>query len=248
MIKKHILTGLTILVAASLLMAGCSGQEASPTTASTIDANAIYTQAAQTVQAGQTLTQAAKPPTKAATEPVAAPTFTMDPAMAAGLTATANAVLQPGAAGTATPTGQAGVGGPTATQGVKITPLVLPTATKAAVQPPAATGDKCEWVSNNPADNANLTKSSLFDATIKVKNVGTTTWNTRYALRYYAGERMGVPSDFYVQREVKPNEVYTFLFEMKTPDTTGKKEVIIVIQNPDGRNLCFINLPYQITD
>lgn len=236
MIKKHILTGLTILVAVSVLITSCSGQEASPTTAPTIDTSVIFTQAAQTVQAEQAMTQAAKPPTQSPTEPAAAPTFTMDPVMATGLTATANAVLQPGAQS------------PTATLDVKTTPLVLPTATKAVVKPAASTGDKCEWVSNSPSDNTSLTKSSIFDASIKVKNTGTTTWDTQYALRYYAGERMKVPSDFYIQREVPPNDTYTFLFEMETPSSTGKKEVLIVIQNADGQNMCFINLPYTITD
>jgi hypothetical protein len=243
--KKIILAGL-ILVAVSLLITACSGQKATPTAAPTIDANLIYTQAAQTVQAGQALTQAAKPPTQTPTQPEA-PTFTMDPNMAAGLTATADAVLKAGGTvATATPTGQAGVLVPTATGA--ITPLVLPTNTKAAALPPINSADKCEWVSNVPSDNTKLTKNSSFDETIKVKNSGTSTWDKTYALRYFAGERMSAPSDFYVQRAVKPNEVYAFQFEMKTPDSLGKKEVILVIQNPDGRTMCVINLPYEIID
>ena len=245
MINKHIHTGLLILVAASLLMAACSTPQATPSAAPTVDANAIYTQAAQTVQAGQAQTQAAKPPTQAPTQAAATPTVTMDPNMAAGLTATAKAVLGPGAASGPTATLQPGA--PTPTQG-KITPLVLPTATKAVVQPPASTGDKCEWVFNSPADNTSIPRNSSFDASIRVKNIGTTTWDNRYALRYYAGDKMGAPSDFVVQHAVKPNEAYDFNFPMKAPDSTGKKEVLLVVQNPDGRNMCFINMPLNITD
>jgi hypothetical protein len=244
--KKIHLAGL-ILVAVSLFATACSGAKATPTAAPTIDTNLIFTQAAQTVQAGQALTQAVKPPTQTAvpTQPIA-PTFTMDPTMGAALTATADAVLKAGGSvPTATP---GGILIPTATLGSGITPVVLPTATKAAGLPPTTSGDKCEWVSNVPSDNTKLTKSSSFDVTIKVKNSGTTTWTSKYALRYYAGERMGVPSDYYIQNDVKPNEVYAFQFEMKTPSSTGKKEVLIVIQNADGRNMCFINLPYEITD
>jgi hypothetical protein len=238
--KKIHLTGL-FLVAVTMLVTACSGPQTTPTTAPTIDAKLIYTQAAQTVQAGQALTQAAKPPTVTPTQAMP-PTATMDAAMAQGLTATAEAVLKAGGA-TATPTGQAGVTIPTATLAAGI----IPTATKSnAALPPIA--DKCEWVSNSPSDNTKLTKNSAFDAVIKVKNSGTTTWNTKYAMRYYAGERMAVPSDYFIQKEVKPNEVYTFQFEMKTPSSTGKKEVLIVIQNPDGRNMCFINLPFEIVD
>lgn len=234
MIKKHILAGLSLLVSLSLLLSACSAPQTSPEAAPTVDANAIYTQAAQTVEASQAKTKAAEPTAAPTNTPE--PTFTMDPAIAAGLTATANAVLQPGTdagAGTATPT-------------ATIVSLSLPTATQAL--PAQPTGDKCEWVSNSPADNTNIPKNASFDTTIRVKNSGTTTWNKRYALRYYAGDRMGAPSDFYVQREVKPNETYDFQFEMKAPDSTGKKEVLLVVQNPDGRNMCFINIPLNITE
>lgn len=229
MTKKHILAGLSLLVSLSLLLSACSTPQATPEAAPTIDANAIYTQAAQTVQAGQAQTQAVQPTVPPTNTP--APTFTMDPAIASGLTATANAVLQPGTAA------------PTATVG---SVLSLPTATQAL--PAGPTGDKCEWVSNSPADNTEIPKNASFDTTIRVRNSGTTTWNTRYALRFYAGDRMGAPSDFYVQRAVAPNETYDFLFEMKAPDSTGKKEVLLVVQNPEGRNMCFINIPLTIKD
>jgi hypothetical protein len=239
--KKKLFAWLTILAATSLLMVACSAQE-QPTAAPTIDANLIYTQAAQTVQAEIDQTEAAKP--VETSTPTPAPTFTMDPNTAAGLTATAKAVLQPGAA---TPTGQAQS---VATATGQATPLVLPTATPGVIvqKTQAPTGDKCEWVANSPADNSSIPINASFDAVIKVKNSGTTTWDQRYALRYYAGERMGVPSDYFVTREVKPNETFEFAFPMKAPGTTGDKEVLMVIQNPDARNMCFINLPLKITE
>jgi hypothetical protein len=237
MIKKYILTGLSLLMAASLLLAACSAPQ--PTTESpVVDANAIYTQAAETVQAGMAMTEAARP---TATEtPIPEPTSTIDPVVSELLTATADAALQPPGdttAATATPEGQ--------------NPVVVPTATVAVVvqqpQQPAS-GDKCEWVSNTPVDNARIPKNASFDTTIRVKNTGTTTWDKRYSLRYYAGDRMGVPSDFYVVGEVKPGAVYDFIFPMKAPDAIGKKEVIIVISNAEGVNMCPINLPLEITE
>jgi len=235
--KKTILAVLSILIASSFITA-CTAQPTTTTEAPTIDANVIYTQAAQTVAAGQAMTQAAQPPTPTAT--VAEATATMDPNIATALTATANAVLQPGAGDTTAPT---------ATLAANTTPLVLPTATKAVVdQLPANTGDKCEWVSNNPADNTKIPKSASFDTTIRVKNSGTTTWGTKYVLRFFAGDRMGAPSDFYVQGEVKPNQTYDFVFPMTAPSTTGKKEILFVVQNAEGRNMCFINIPLEIID
>lgn len=241
MFNKHKLAGLSLLVVSSLLWTACAAQPTATPAAATVDANAIYTQAAQTVEAGQAMTQAAKPAT--ATPTAVEATATMEPNVAAGLTATANAVLSPSndAALTATPT---------VTLAANVTPVILPSATKAAVvqQPPASTGDKCEWVSNSPADNTKIPKNASFDTAIRIKNSGTTTWGPTYALRFYAGERMGAPTDYFIQESVKPNMTYDFLFPMKAPDSTGKKEVLLVVQNPEGRNMCFINIPLEITE
>jgi len=240
MIKKYTLAGLSLLVSFSLLLSACSPQQATPEAAPTVDANAIYTQAAETVQAGQALTQAAAP-TAAPTNTIE-PTFTMDPAMEEALRATQAAAVQPG--------GETGDEAPEPGQDLAIptaTGFVLATATRAPL-PQQPTGDKCEWVSNTPADNTQIPKNASFDTTIRVKNSGTTTWNSRYALRYFAGDRMGAPSDFFVQGEVAPNATYDFIFGMKAPDSTGKKEVLLVVQNPDGLSMCFINIPLEITE
>lgn len=237
--RKPIMCGFCFLVAVSLLISACSPQKNAATEVPTIDTNIIYTQAAETVQAGQALTEAAKPPTQTPTE-ASEPTATMDPAISTGLTATANAVLVPG-------DNQTGLA--TATPESNITPLVIPTATKGAVvQPPPASDDLCEWVKNSPPDGAEIPKNASFDALIRVKNTGKTTWDSKYALRYFGGDRMGVPSDFYVQGEVKPNATYDFNFTMKAPDSTGKKEVLMVVQNSEGRNMCFVNIPLEITN
>lgn len=242
--RKSILAGLSLVICASLLLSACAAQ-ATPTASNTVDPNMIYTEAAQTVAAGQAMTEAARP-TEAATATLQ-PSATMDSTASVLLTQTSQAAVQPGAATTLTPaeTSQPGVL-VSATPGG--TPLVLATATSASVLPPANTGDKCEWVSNNPADNTQISKNASFDATIRVRNSGTTTWDARYALRYFGGERMGTPTDLQVNREVKPNETYDFVFTMTMPASTGKKEVLLAVQNADGRNLCFINLPYEVID
>ena len=240
MTKKNLLSGLLILLISSMLLGACSPQAAT-TTAATIDPQAIYTQAALTVQAGVQLTKAANPPTSTP-EPTAAPQVvpTMDPNIAAALTSTASAVTQPN--NTTNP-----VGNPTAT----LAALIIPSATKPVVvnQPPAAnTGDKCQWVSNDPADNAMVSKNVKFSTYIKVKNTGTSTWNNTYSLRYFSGERFNAPSDYQVQGSVKPNDSYQFSFELTAPASIGKKELFMVVQAPDGRNLCVINLPLEVTE
>jgi len=246
---KKILVGVSILMISSLLIGACSSATETPA-APTIDPNTIYTQAAQTVQASIAKTDEAQPtPTQEPTE-TPAPTNTVDPTAEAILTSTAESVLPPAgnegqvsADSTQTPEGV--VGGADATP----TTYVLPTATSAAALPPAAsTGEKCEWVANSPQDGTKIQKNNGFDATIVVKNSGTTTWDNRYALRYFAGERMGAPTDYFVQSEVKPGEMYKFIFPMTAPSSTGNKEVLFVVQSPEGVNMCWINIPLEITD
>jgi len=237
MTKKHTLAGLLILVAGSLFIAACSGQPPA-TTAPTIDANLIYTQAAETVQAGIAQTEASKP-TVAPTQ-TQAPTNTTDPNISIMLTATAQSV-QPGAA-----TATLAPGAPTlaATQA-----LGLPTATKAVVAPPPkATGDKAELAGQTPSDGSNIQKSASFDATIVLKNVGTTTWTTKYALVFYAGDKMGSPTDFQIPHEVKPNETVRLVFEMKASDSVGKKKTIWALRNADGVNFYDMWLEMNVTN
>lgn len=244
--KQHTLAGFCILVLGSMILAACGGQPSAAT--ATPDPNLIVTEAFLTVQAGMAQTQAVLP---TATEtPTVQPTNTMDPTMAAGMTATSQAVTNPllptNTTVALTPAGgtpAAGTTPPAAT-----TPQVVPTATSGAAAPPPAntSGDKCEWVSNSPADNSVLKKNASYDATIVVKNSGTTTWSNKYALRFFGGERMGIPTDFFVQREVKPGENYSFIFTITMPNATGKKEALMVVQNAEGSTMCWINLPIDV--
>jgi hypothetical protein len=238
MIKKHALAGLTLLLAVSLLLGACSAQPPVVPTA-TVDANAIYTQAAATVQAGIAQTEAARPTTAPTQTP--APTNTVvDPTLAAGLTATAKAVLQPPSGPTAT----LAPGMPTATKA-----FALPTATLKVVAPaPAKTGDKAELSGQSPSDGTSIPKSASFDMNIVLKNVGTTTWSTRYALVYYAGDQLGSPNDFNMPHEVKPGETVKLVFPMTTPDSTGKKKIIWAVRNADGVNFYDLWLEINVTD
>ena len=234
MLKNRTLLGLIILVVGSMLFTACSAVPSTPMEP-TVDANVIYTQAAETVQAGIAQTMASQP-TQAPTETVA-PTNTMDPAASLGLTATAQAILQPGVDGTAVPT-------------LALTSSVLiPTATSAVVAPPpAATGDKAELSGQTPTDGTNVQKNATFTNTIVLKNVGTTTWTTKYALAYYAGDRMGSPNDFNMPHEVKPNETVRLVFDMKADSSTGKKKTIWAVRNAEGVNFYDLWLELNVTD
>lgn len=246
MTKKHTLAGLLLLVAGSLIFVACSSPQGTPA-AATLDPNVIYTQAAETVQAGIAQTAAANP----TTPPTAtiAPTNTIDPAIAAALTQTAQAVLQPGAATATLAPGQ-----PTRTLAAGVnTPIVpaatLPVATSAVVAPPPkATGDKAELIAQSPNDGTNIPKSASFDVVLTLKNTGTTTWSTSYTLVYYAGDRMGSPKDFNMPHAVKPGETVKLNFAMKAPSSSGSKKIIWAVQNANAVNFYPLYMELNITD
>jgi hypothetical protein len=215
----------------------------------TMDANLVYTQAAQTVAAGIAGTETARPSRTPSLTPE--PTQTMDPEIAAGLTATIEAASQIAVTATPTVEGQAEPPGGEAQPAQTNTPLVgaaLPTATQAAAAPQPSPDDRCEWVENRPRDNTQIQKNSDFEVTFVIRNTGTSTWNEKYALRYFAGDRMGMPADVFNDQEVKPNQAHSFVFNMKAPDSTGKKETLMVVQNPDGFTMCWFNLPVEIIE
>jgi hypothetical protein len=244
MSKKIMSAGLSLLVAGSLLLAACNSP--TPTPAETLEANAVYTQAVLTVQAGLDQTQAARPPATAT--PEVTPTF--DATIASALTAvaafttTAQVVGQP----TLNTTPEAAAGTPATAATAQITPLVQATTASGGVPPVAASGDKADWMANFPADGTKITKNASWDQRVTIKNVGTTTWNSTYAMRFFGGDRMGGPIDYFVVGEVKPGESYTFAFTMKAPDTIGAKKGVWVMQNGEGTNFYTFDIQLEIID
>ena len=243
--KKNNLVAGIILTAISLLLVACSGSNQPSAPTATVDANAIYTQAAETVQAGMALTEAAQP--TATATPTFTPTNTMDPTSAAAFTATANAVLQPA---NTTPAAQT-----TPAAGGTVTPVGSPTvfrlvtATLAVVTTPAAsTGDKAMLTAQSPQDNSAMPKSASFDMHLTLKNTGTTTWTTGYKLAFFAGERMGSPTDFNMPHDIKPGDSATLVFTLTAPDSIGEKTIIWVMQNADGANFYPVYLKLNVTD
>ena len=180
MTRKHVpLGGTGILILLSLVIVSCSAAQ-TPTAVNTVDANLVYTEAAQTVQAGLNATASARPqatvtntPEPTATRPAERPTATQPPVAGAA---------QP----TATPEGAAAPS-PTATVNAQATN----TPASAGAPPAKTSGDKCDWVDQSPKDGSQVQKDASWDMTIVVKNSGVTTWTTKYALRFWGGDRLG---------------------------------------------------------
>jgi hypothetical protein len=243
MYKKIHLAGLVILLVAVLALSACNA--APPPPAPTADANAVYTQAAATVAAN--LTQSANqnpaptstfpPPTETPTAINAQPSATLAQPGPGNTTQTAtvaaNTNTTPAANTTVTATLKAGV-------------TVVPTATKAAGAPAPATGDKAAWVSQGPNDGASIPVSATFNVIYTLKNTGTTTWTTKYSLRYYAGDKMSSPNDTSLTKEVKPGETVSIPFLLIAPDGATKTHTIWTLSNADGVNFYYVTMDLEI--
>ena len=222
-----------ILAALSLALAGCGTQgEQTPT----VDPVIIYTQVAQTVQAQVTNNAKLTPKATNTAQPTetSAATSTLRPSSTpfgtqAPTSLTPAKTTTPGAAGTA------------------VVQPTLPVATLpgGATQPPVTSADKMIYVSQVVADGSSFNQNEGFTMKWVIKNVGSTTWDSTYQIRLYAGERFN-GADGPLDQTVKPNAQATISVDMRAPDTRGEYTSVWVITNPDGRNFGSFTLTIKV--
>jgi len=210
---------LTVLLSLTILTA-CGGNSGSPTP----DANAIFTAAAVTVGAQLSQTAAAKPTSTNTPQPTNTPV----PTMTRGTAGTLPALPGPGST--------LGAGTAVALPG-------LATATRAVV---ASSGDKCEWVRNDPADGAVIDPSTGFDLIYTLKNTGTTTWTTNYKLRYYVGDYFTDGREFNLKEAVAPGSQGRAIADATAPSTKGTYKASFVLTNEQGVNFCVLDYTFTV--
>lgn len=216
-----------------LLLAACSGNTpAEPT----MSPDAIYTAAAETVQA-EIATKAALNPT-ATNTPIPLPTNTLP-----AINPTAGTVPLGGTPGAPLSSEVA----PTAMLGAPMATLTpLPTFTLAAGAPAQA---KYELTGQDPADGTVLQKDYNFDAMWTIKNTGTTTWTKEYTLVFFTGDRLnpGNTANYYKFRsEVPPGESITVFADMKTPLTAGSYYSWWKLKDDTGQNFGDLDLTIKV--
>jgi hypothetical protein len=205
----------------------------------TLDANAVYTQAAATVAAGLAETQAGQPTaTQAPATDTPAPTVAQTSEATAAEPGPDNST--PGAGGSTDTT----PGAPTATL---LSLTVVPTNT-AAASGETSLPDKGEWVSQYPPDNTQMPINEKFNVKYVFKNTGTTTWTTSYLLRFYAGDKLGGPDDLNMTKEVEPGKTVEVLFEVTAPAKAGKTHTIWTLTNADGQNFYYAYLDLEFVE
>ncbi|HEX9018932.1 MAG TPA: NBR1-Ig-like domain-containing protein [Anaerolineaceae bacterium] len=105
------------------------------------------------------------------------------------------------------------------------TPAATPT-TAASSAPPTATTQPCDaagFIQDvTIPDGTKMAPGQSFTKTWRLRNNGTCTWNTSYALVFASGDAMGAPAVINFPGSVAPNATVDFSVNMMAPLTPGK--------------------------
>ena len=209
-----------ILLLSLTILTACTGKGGEPTP----DANAIFTAAAQTVAAQLTQTAAAHPTSTNTVQPTS--TNTIVP------TKPSQAITLPA------------LPGPGSTLPGLSTAQLPGLAT--ATRQPVSTGDKCEWVRNDPVDNAVVDPKKSFDLIYYLKNTGTTTWTKSYKLRYYVGDYFTDGREFTLPEETAPGQTGRAVADATSPSNAGTYKATFVLTNDQGVNFCVLDYTFKV--
>jgi hypothetical protein len=118
---------------------------------------------------------------------------------------------------------------PTATQtGTSLPPTIPPTLTplplpsRTPVPPTAIPCDWAQFVSDvTVPDGTIYTTGQTFTKTWRLKNIGTCTWNTSYAVVFSSGELMSAASSVNMPHSVAPGGTVDVSVNMTAPNTAG---------------------------
>jgi hypothetical protein len=207
-----------VLIAVALTSCG-TGATPSPT----IDANAIYTSAAQTLAAG----------------------------MSAGMTQTAQAVT-PTSAVSATPLGTFSIAtgsSPFGTPGTGGTPFALPTVALGTTPLPAGTSSGGSTVNNavgcnnatylsetEPMDKTQIAANKSFTKGWSMQNTGTCSWGEGYSWAFLSGDQMGGKDIVITAKDTSTAAGHsnTFIVKLTAPATAGEYKGFWRMKAPDG--------------
>lgn len=225
-----------VLAVTLFFLTGCSTEsEEEPT----VDPNMIYTAAAETVQAqlqvaqGGTATAAALAaalPTATMEQPTALPTAAGNPAdpnaLVINLTPGVTAIVAAGA--TTLPT----------VAGVSAIATLVPTAAPTV----NTTGDKAEYIDQDPDDGTTYGNDVGFNTTFQIKNTGTTTWDVDnyYLATMVSSDSLAEKNYALLREEVPPGKVTKIITDMHTPGTDGEYKSTWCFLNKNNPTKCLV--------
>jgi hypothetical protein len=103
------------------------------------------------------------------------------------------------------------------------TPILTPTESNGAQQPPSTGTDKAAWLANDPPDNTKFAPGEAFTVTWTIENIGSSTWTTSFYIQFATGERMDAIEKIFLPYPVPPNRNVQISVDFVAPDSTGAK-------------------------
>jgi hypothetical protein len=107
-------------------------------------------------------------------------------------------------------------------------------------------GDKAEYISQSPLDGAELGVNQKFDIIFVVKNVGETTWQPDYQLRYHSGRAFAEVYFISFKKEVKPGEEITLVMDAIAPPDPATYKTNWKLTNSEGVNFYDLSLTIKV--
>lgn len=112
--------------------------------------------------------------------------------------------------------------------------LIFPLA--APVGAEGACTDQAGFVSDvTIPDYASLAAGATVDKTWRLKNTGTCTWTTSYAMTFSKGDQMGAPKSVSMPKTVKPGETVDLKVTLKIPSSAGTYRGDYMLKNAQGK-------------
>lgn len=117
---------------------------------------------------------------------------------------------------------------------------VAPTETAAVSPSPTALADagltdKVEFVADvTVPDGTQFTPGTKFTKTWRVKNAGTSTWNSDYAFVFVRGEKLGGPDRQSLPSSVPPGQTVDISVDFTAPANFGTLTGFWMLRNPNG--------------
>jgi hypothetical protein len=116
-------------------------------------------------------------------------------------------------------------------------PTLIPTAIIPPTTAPSATVSNCDraaFVSETIPDDSVFAPNTAFTKTWRLKNVGTCTWSTSYALVFDSGDAMGAPAAINLTGAVNPGQTVDLAVNLTSPSAADTYRGNYKLRNASG--------------
>ena len=116
-------------------------------------------------------------------------------------------------------------------------PSLIPTSTLVPTAQPSATVTSCDkaaFVSETIPDDTVFAPNTAFTKSWRLKNVGTCSWTTSYALVFDSGDSMGGPAAVSLTGTVNPGQSVDLAVNLTSPGTAGTYRGNYKLRNASG--------------